>query len=833
LQAETIGPRAVGQFVAQRRGVFHYHRDGTSGGPAEPSGNFRWENDVPTLLKTLVLAVAACASAAQAAETPVEQPIATAKGRAGDLLRRWDAEGTAAGNAGDFYDNRDRGHSRLHLPLFPQVTPVAYSPEALQRRADWGMQRTVLPHVAFGNSSTSGNPVQNGSHVRTYYSDARGLRFLFTQYLHNNLYVYPEHVDHDPGHNGPRWGDLFPANTPYVVASQGSSGSDQPFVRAIAYTLAAFRPEVKRKLIRLRVLMPTFQMILRSTGRHLAGPEDYLTGKAHPSAFDARNLDTVKMVQLAHEIREDTIPPLVRLRVVEEDASRNGLDYFEPGKGERIADTPCAVARVVRGRAYRRRMVVSAEDSRDANGRPLAFHWAVLRGDAGRIRITPQNPAGSVAEVVVPYHARRPVAEGAELESNRVDIGVFAHNGAYYSAPAFLTFLSLDNEHRTYSDDGRILEIQYGAYSADLRVADWEAFFRLLEPGGESWATGLLRRQFTNAELAALLEAAGCHGNAVAEYADAGEKHKAASAALDRAKQKKDAAEEDYERAVGARERTFNEETKHAFRLADVRRSVAREVYRKAQRASRDARNELSRAKRTRDEALEESAPGAPGSLKQLVRSSLDELIQNPRFYLDGAAEIEAACADDEHRAALEKARGRLAKAGLLVEGEGGGLELRPLRQGPRPPEERLSRYERERLARFHAEVLSDALCPGVFRARYLRNFVDPRIAAQRSWRDVYHYDESGRCTGWTRYAKGAVTEFNADGFVILERDALGRCIRAGTVRYEAVREGAWRVSVRQARGDEIVEYAYDGDTDRTGHISKRGPIRPENGKEE
>ena len=38
------------------------------------------------------------------------KPVTMIKGKVGDLLRRWYAEGTAAGNVGDYYDNRDSGH---------------------------------------------------------------------------------------------------------------------------------------------------------------------------------------------------------------------------------------------------------------------------------------------------------------------------------------------------------------------------------------------------------------------------------------------------------------------------------------------------------------------------------------------------------------------------------------------------------------------------------------------------------------------------------------------------------------------------------------------------
>src|SRR6516225_466331 len=176
------------------------------------------------------------------------KPITTASGKVGDLLRQWWKEGTAAGNVGDFYDNRDREHSPLNMTVYPQLQKITYSAEDLKFRRDWAAQGSVLPKVVFGNSSTSAPFLLGGSNPRHYYSSPRGLDILYQHYTHNNVYIYPEHRDHDPGHNGKGdgYGDAYPTNTPYLITSQGSSGSDQPFMHAVAHTLAAFRPGVKR-----------------------------------------------------------------------------------------------------------------------------------------------------------------------------------------------------------------------------------------------------------------------------------------------------------------------------------------------------------------------------------------------------------------------------------------------------------------------------------------------------------------------------------------------------------------------------------------------------------
>ena len=207
--------------------------------------------------------------------------------------------------------------------------------------------------------------------------------------------------------------------------------------------------------------MPTLQMLLRLCAKNVAGPADYLTGLAHPPVFQAQNLDPERMVKMAHAMDSNAVPPMVQMRVAEEDRPMLGRDYCDVAERERLFDTPCAIARVWRATQYRRRMVVSAEASRDLNGRPLTWHWVVLQGDPERIRIRPVNRAGSVAEITAAYHARRPIAPGSTIESCRVDIGCFAHNGVYYSAPGFISFNFLDNEKRVYDAQERIRVMDY------------------------------------------------------------------------------------------------------------------------------------------------------------------------------------------------------------------------------------------------------------------------------------------------------------------------------------------------------------------------------------
>ncbi len=441
-------------------------------------------------------------------------------GKAGELLRRWYKEGTAAGNQADLYDNHDSDHSNMNFRALPQLTRVEFSEAAKKRNLHHGLQRFFRYNaVTIGNSSTAltSGPFWRGQ-GRLAITQPGGAARLYLHYRANHLYFYPEHRDHDPGHNGrdkKGYGDVFPANTPYLIISQGSSGSDRAFMNAVAQTLAAFHPEVKAKLAKAGMLMPTVQMIFRSSNKMVAKAGDYLTGKAHPTVFDGNQLDVVKMVTMAHDLKPDSLPPLVQLKVVEEDQGVSGRDYFgtvgQQGQpqNEKIFDTPCAIARVARSSKYMRRMVVSAEASQDLDGRPLTYHWAVLRGDAERIRIKPLNESGSIATLLIPYHERQAGNGPAEPASNRVDIGVFVNNGDHYSAPAFISLYYLDNQKRTYDDQHRIQVIDHADATAsgnyvdpllDLRK-DWRDEYRYGENGkllGWTRVRGDNREQFTD-----------------------------------------------------------------------------------------------------------------------------------------------------------------------------------------------------------------------------------------------------------------------------------------------------------------------------------------------
>lgn len=374
-------------------------------------------------------------------------------------VRAWMASNNAAGNFGDLYDNRDSGHSALDTARFPGMTSVRYDANARAHGAHYGLSTFLFNGVTIGNSSVAMTTTPYWRSVpRAALTEGPATAFLFLQYLNNMLYIYPSHRDCDPK----GLGDVYPVNQPYVLIAQGASGSDRPFLEAVAATLAAFTPEVKRYLANHNLLMPTVQMILRRCQKTVLKPDDYLSGRAHPSAFDGSTLDVPRMTAMAHALGTNDVPPIVALRTLDDQPAVPGVDFFDLAASEGLYDTPNVIARIVRNVAFRHTMLIGAQlSSPDPRWR---LHWVVLRGDASRISLLPMNPEQTRTRVSVAYHTVPFAAEPDQpLQTSRVDLGVFASDGRIFSAPSFVSFFFLNNEIRRYTPDGRILSVDYAA----------------------------------------------------------------------------------------------------------------------------------------------------------------------------------------------------------------------------------------------------------------------------------------------------------------------------------------------------------------------------------
>ncbi len=743
--------------------------------------------------------------AGQEAQAPAKNSkVCLAGTEAAKLVNQWFNQGTAAGNKGDYYDNRDRGHSMLRVKNYPQLSLHKYTRAQLARRMDWAATGEVRPYVTMGNSSTSSSPTRGGSNPRQMYSSSRGLQQLYLQYRGNNVYIYPEHLDHDPGHNGRGgYGDLFPTNSPYLIISQGSSGSDRVFMDAVLLTLAAFRPEVKRILTARGLLMPTIQMILRMSNRNITNPDAYLSGRAHPTVFNGKLLNPTAMVKRAHAITPDTIPPLVSLRVVTEDQPSDIYCKDSLNRSEQLGDTPHVIARIHRRLDYKKRIVLSAAKSTDINNRKLTFFWKLLRGDAKLVRIKTSDN-GRVAEITVAYHGRRPIAAGSAQESNRVDIGVFAFNGKSYSAPSFYTILYLDNERRTYAPDGRLLEAWYNAgdtrigYTSDkwpvigdkYDIFDWNALFAFLQRRPDDFAGRLLCSRFTDEQLSVIAETAAefkrSYGKYTASKTRLEKELKQAQEAVKAARDRVAACKKALQQATATVKQNPSPETKAALTKARAGLAAAEKELKPLQRKvsviRRNTRNSIWDAQRI----IEKQNPALGTSVKAMVEDSLSAIKNDLRLYCRNPREIDqlaSARADKRTKAEFGGQLRDLLKLGLLQRNADQSPAIRPAVPGTVEPLNRLTAYEKYALQRFNLTIMNRLLYPGFMRCTPTVNYVDQRLTVVRPWRDLYRYGRDAQFLGWTRYTGDVKSIYTRQGYLVLEQDKLGRPLVAEAVR--------------------------------------------------
>ena len=423
------------------------------------------------------------------------QAVTRRKDKVGELLEQWYKDGRAAGNAGDFYDNHDNDHSNLRVRDYPQLTSIEFSQQMKDRRLHYGLQNHLLYNaVVIGNSSTAHtNSSQWRSQARHALTIPGGASLLSLHYRTNHLYFYPEHKDHDPGHNREGkggYGDVFPANTPYMVISQGSSGSDRPFMEAFAATLASFQPDVKSELIEKGNLMPTLQMVFRISNKHLGSPADYLTGKAHPTVFESKDIDVEAMVRLANSLGKCDIPPVPALKVLEETDDLPGKDYFDVGPRQRIFDSPQSICRFHRTIRRDYEVTLQARSSdKDPGELELEYKWILLRGDCSKVAI--EAPESESTKITISWHPRQGIPDSHGMESNRVDIGLFIKKKGmpHWSAPAFFSITHPDNQERKYAPDGTILSILYLPKNyTDPRIdtpADWKDTYKYERESGK------------------------------------------------------------------------------------------------------------------------------------------------------------------------------------------------------------------------------------------------------------------------------------------------------------------------------------------------------------
>ncbi|MCX6858081.1 MAG: hypothetical protein NTV80_24625 [Verrucomicrobia bacterium] len=646
--------------------------------------------------------------------------ITTRTDAVGKLLNEWDKAGTAAGLGAISYENRDGQHSPLNPTLYPQLRLFALN---AQTGPNIGPSSMLRPQPMIGNCSMAAPANGGGSLPRLYQMSPQGTTLLMMQYLANNLMLYPEHQDHDIGANGVNgYGDLFPINNCCAVISQGSSGSDQPFLQAFLATLAAFPPETQKTLIQQRVLMPTLQAIFRQSNQMVVKDLDYFSGVAHPVVFDSTKLDELKMIQRAHDMTPDKIPPLVQISVAEETTLIAGKDYFEPAGAltHKLADTPVSIARIMRGTVDEYGMVIHLGKIADLQKRPLKLLFQVLQGDPNLVKIEHSGGAPYL-RLRVRWHP--PMITATGIRSNRVDIGIFAANGATVSAPAIISFYMLPNERRFYDQSGHLTEITYQAHNPDLGLP--------ASTKDQRWLRAMLNVSIAGDGLRSRLM------------------------------EKLLAVEE--RKAIQAVWMPLNERQQVILGLEakpDKKDSAAK--------LKVDLENDIAAS-------LDLKLPGNRGlTVRSAIARSLDTLSTFTDLYTTFQSDLLKLAATSPKKAATEDIRRevkRLVDPGILIQQAGGFISTV---SAP----EKLTAAERYYLQGLHLTLLSQVIFPEALDRSPAPAWVDPRLTATKPWRDVFRLNPTtGQRLGWVRHLTGRTHLFNAEGLLVPEAPKKARAV--------------------------------------------------------
>ena len=338
---------------------------------------------------------------------------------------------STSGNVGDLYMNRDGEHSRLNIKSWPGLTPVRLDAEGRERGMDLDFPNILFPYPVFGNCSRA---LTQGPYWRSLpralmTTDGWRLPTMAKFYLSNQIWVFPVVKDYDFSPSG--YGDVFASVTPYWIATQGASFTDQQYLRAALEYSRTLQPAVKRTIVSSGRLAPTFQALLRRSLRGVATDEDYLSDKAHPTCFATNALEITRLKKAASSLTTAQIPPVAIIAGI---APEQKVSSEPPALPELTYATACAWAFVLRAPIEKRSFVVKA-----GGGEKYEF-VAVHNKEAAKI------------DRVAPDAARITLDKSLMSPSNRVDLAIFTKTGnSLWSAPSFVSFAVVDPD-APYSD---------------------------------------------------------------------------------------------------------------------------------------------------------------------------------------------------------------------------------------------------------------------------------------------------------------------------------------------------------------------------------------------
>lgn len=332
-------------------------------------------------------------------------------------------------NTGDLYFNRDALHSNLKIADFPGLTPVRLDAEGIKRGMHLNMSNMLFPYPVFGNCSRAfvGGPFWRSLPRAIMTRETYLLKTMAKLYLSNQTWVYPSNADTPPvGTNG----DVFASITPYWITSAGRSWSDQQFLRAALTASAAFKDDVKSELVKRGLLAPVIQTLMRKSLKAVKTEDDYLTSKAHPSAFPPSGVDVAKLKKAAAQYTVESIAPLAPVSVEMAPVKKR------PEFPEITYATAFAWAFVLRAEERVRSFKIKAHGNADC------FRFVQTHGEGVKVKI--ESLSACEAKVTIDKKGMSP--------TNRVDITVVARNkSTSWGAPTYVSFAVVDAK-APYSD---------------------------------------------------------------------------------------------------------------------------------------------------------------------------------------------------------------------------------------------------------------------------------------------------------------------------------------------------------------------------------------------
>lgn len=361
---------------------------------------------------------------------------ACAAGAPTDCVAALVASGAAAGYTGLSYHDMDNGHAALDVSAMPGIES-----QINQTFAGQDPWHTDPARIVVANQSEAFNFGDGWMSIPRNGTIAP----LATLWEQSKLFIWPEHRDHG-------YVDYYPWQTPTLVLSQGSSGSELDETAKLLAILAALPADVRSALHQDHALMSVLTMLHRRA--RVATDVAYLEPAAHTPAFVDADVGR-EGVQLAASVRLDEVPPVARLTV---ESATIPPEWATAGVIQQEATpyamvwSPYAVPATPPTGTFTA-VIDLAAASTDANARPLYYFARVVRGDAARIRVTQLDSARFQIDADFPAEVTEMV-NGHDRASRRATVAFFAHNGLWLSEPVFVSvFGGNPAEHAPDSND--------------------------------------------------------------------------------------------------------------------------------------------------------------------------------------------------------------------------------------------------------------------------------------------------------------------------------------------------------------------------------------------